>query len=199
MNLSEEDITLSAGQYIGEAEEVDLLSNEDNVSAPMPPSTSTLDLPGHIKELFEETCEREQLHTIISESLKRLLIKHVDVFAFHDDDLRRTNLVKHDINTGDTPLIRQPPRRVPTTLQSELDNEIESMLAKGAIELGQSPWASPVVLVRKKDGSLRFCVDYRKVNAVTEFDAYPLPRIDETLEALGGARFFMTLDLLSDY
>ncbi len=202
LNLSEEDITLSAGQYIGEAEEVDLLSNEDNVAAPMPPSsapTHAHDLPGHIKELFEETCEREQLDTVTSESLKRLLIKHADVFALHDDDLGRTNLVQHDINTGDTPPIRQPPRRVPTTLQSELDAEIESMLAKGAIEPGQSPWASPVVLVRKKDGSLRFCVDYRKVNAVTEFDAYPLPRIDETLEALGGARFFTTLDLLSGY
>ena len=168
----------------------------------MPPSSaSTLahDIPGHIKELFEETCEREQLDTITSESLKRFLIKHADVFALHDDDLGRTNLVQHNINTGDTPPIRQPPRRIPTTLQSELDNEIENVLAKGAIEPGQSPWASPVVLVRKKDGSLRFCVDYRKVNAVTEFDAYPLPRIDETLEALGEARFFTTMDLLSGY
>ena len=84
-------------------------------------------------------------------------------------------------------------------LQSELDNEIDSMPAKGAIEPGQSPWASSIVLMRKKDGSLRFCVDYRKVNAVSEFDAYPLPRIDETLEALGGARSFTTLDLLSGY
>ena len=73
------------------------------------------------------------------------------------------------------------------------------MLAKCAIEPGQSLWFSPVVLVKKKDGSLHFCVDYRNVNAVIEFDAYLLPKIDETLEALGGARFFTTLDLLSGY
>ena len=202
MNLSEEDITLSAGQYIGEAEEVNLLSNKNNVSAPMRPlSTPTMahDLSGHIKELFKETCEREQLDIITAESPKSLLIKYADVFAQHDDDLGRTNLVQHDINTGDTPPIRQPPRRVPTTLQSELDSKIESMLAKGAVEPSQTPWASPVVLVRKKEDSLRFCVDYCKVNTVTEFDTYPLPRIDEMVEALGRARFFTTLDLLSGY
>ena len=73
------------------------------------------------------------------------------------------------------------------------------MLEKGAIEQGQSPWASPVVLVHKKDGSLRFCMDYRKLNNVAKFDAYPLPRVDKTLEALGGEKFFTTLDLLSGY
>ena len=62
------------------------------------------------------------------------------------------------------------------------------MLSKRAIEPGQSPWASPVVLIRKNDGSLRFCIDYRKLNNVTRFDVYPLLRVDETLEAVGGSQ-----------
>ena len=73
------------------------------------------------------------------------------------------------------------------------------MLEKGVIVPGTSPWSSPVVLIRKKVGTIYFCVDYREQNAVTQFDAYPLPRINETLEALGGAKFFSTLDLLSGY
>ena len=73
------------------------------------------------------------------------------------------------------------------------------MLEKGVIESGTSPWSSSVVLIRKKDRTIHFCVDYRQLNAVTQFDAYPFLRIDETLEALGGAKFLSTLDLLSGY
>ena len=73
------------------------------------------------------------------------------------------------------------------------------MLDKNIISPSQSPWSSPVILVRKKDGSLRFCVDYRKVNSVTRKDAYPLPHIDDTLDTLAGSSWFTTLDLLSGY
>ena len=73
------------------------------------------------------------------------------------------------------------------------------MLKQGVVQPSSSPWSSPIVMVRKKDGSWRFCTDYRKLNSVTHQDAYPLPRIDATLGSLGGATYFTTLDLASGY
>ena len=76
---------------------------------------------------------------------------------------------------------------------------VGEMYRQGVIEPSKSPWSSPVVLVRKKNGGIRFCVDYRKLNDVTHKDSYPLPRIDESIEALSGAKWFSTLDLKSGY
>ena len=83
--------------------------------------------------------------------------------------------------------------------REEGQRAIAEMCEQGVIEPSTSPWASPVVLVRKKSSDLRFCVDYRMLNRVTRKDSYPLPRIDETLEALAGAEWFSSLDLMSGY
>ena len=76
---------------------------------------------------------------------------------------------------------------------------VQEMLDQDVIQPTSSPWASPIVLVKKKDGSMRFCVDYRRLNSITKLDVYSLPRIDDTLDVLAGARFFTTLDLASGY
>ena len=88
---------------------------------------------------------------------------------------------------------------MPLAKKREAQQAMEEMHNAGMIEPSLSPWASPVVLVRKKDGTTRFCVDYRKLNHVTKKDSYPLPRIDDTLEALAGAKWFSSLDLKSGY
>ena len=84
-------------------------------------------------------------------------------------------------------------------MQKEVDVHIDDMLKRNVIEPSSSPWASNIVLVKKKDGSTRFCIDYRKLNNVTQNDAYPLPRIDDSLDQLRGAKWFSTLDLCSGY
>ncbi|MEM7281681.1 MAG: reverse transcriptase family protein [Pseudomonadota bacterium] len=133
------------------------------------------------------------------EQLLDLLVQNVDTFAFDDRDLGSCPLVQHEIVTGDAAPIRQRPYRVPMHQRQIIKQHIDEMLKADVIRPSISPWASPVVLVKKKDGKDRFWVDYRKLNNVTKKDVSPLPRIDEILDVLGRARFFSTLDLRAGY
>ncbi|OWZ18946.1 reverse transcriptase [Phytophthora megakarya] len=92
-----------------------------------------------------------------------------------------------------------PRRRHAQTEDEVVDSNVDSMLNAGVIEHGEGTWGFPAVLVRKKNGTVRFCVDYKASNRVTRKDVYPLPRVDETLKALGGPRLFSALDLRSGY
>ena len=193
LNPSDSVVEIKVGEHLADAEAAQVAEGE-NVEEP--PAANLLE---HLKPLFDETCARERLSEVAQCVLRALLLKHKNLFAKDDEDLSRTDLVVHDINTGHARPIRQSPRRVPSALQPELEANLSSMLEKRVAESGLSSWASPVVLVRKKDGSIRFCVDYRRLSAITQFDAHPLRRIDETFKALSGSRYFTTLDLLSCY
>lgn len=116
-----------------------------------------------------------------------------------DGILGQTDLVEHDIETGSYKPIKIPPRRIPIFKRDQVDQELEKMLAQGIVEPSDSPWSAPICLVKKKDGSCRFCIDFRGLNAITVKDAYPLPRIDDTLESLSGSVWCSTLDLASGY
>lgn len=153
------------------------------------------------KDLLYEIAQRSQ--TNLSECEKseflQLLLTFEDIFAGPDDTPGRTSLLTHTIDTGTASPIRQSVRRIPPAKKQEVNQLLETMLKKDVIQPSCSPWAAPIVLVQKKDGSTRFCVDYRKLNSVTRKDAYPLPRIDDTLDTLHGSRWFSTLDLASGY
>ena len=125
--------------------------------------------------------------------------KHVDVFASSEDDLGCTDAVKHRIWTTDTQPVTQPYRRVPPTQLDEVKEHLEKLLRTGVIVLSHSDHASPIVLVRKKSGALRMCVDYCALNAKTVKDAYALPRIVESMDAMTGSKWFSILDLQSAY
>lgn len=127
--------------------------------------------------------------------MRKFLCQYTHAFALTDSDLGTTNIVEHEIDVGGAHPIKEPLRRVPFHAAEEMNKHVEGMLRDGVIEPSSSPWAAGVVLVKKKDGSTRFCVDYRKLNSVTIKDAYPLPRIDESLDNLSGNAWFSTLDL----
>ena len=116
--------------------------------------------------------------------LESLVEEFSDLFAMSSSELGRTSLVEHQINTGDHKPIKQLPRRVPHFLKEEVSHHMQEMLDNGVIVPSYSPWASPVVLVAKKDGSTRFCVNYRKLNSITKMNVYPLPWIDDSLDQL---------------
>jgi hypothetical protein len=111
----------------------------------------------------------------------------------------QANNVTHYIDTGNFQPISSVPYRCGEKEKEALNKQLNEMLDQGAVVPSKSPWSFPVVLVKKKDGSLRFCVDYRKLNNITKKDAYPLPRIDDSLNALGGAKYFSTFDMTSGY
>ena len=106
---------------------------------------------------------------------------------------------KHRIITQDHPPIYQSPYRVPESIKKQQKKLTDEMERTGQISKSQSPWASPVLLVKKHDGSPRFVVDYRKLNAITIRDSYPLPRMDDTINQLAGARYYSKFDLKSGY
>ena len=185
-NHRPEPLQLYAGQSIGVLEVVHL--------AEAPASASPSSHP-------TKPCQPplpECLSPLQQQQLNELFKEFQDVFSQGEDDLGNTPLLEHGIETHGPPL-RQPYRRQNPAVRREEMAQVQQMLFSNVIRPSNSPWASPVVMVWKKDGSLRFCVDFRQLNAATVKDAHPLPRIDDLLDALHGAKWFSTLDLKSGY
>ena len=134
-----------------------------------------------------------------SEERQQLLEVMEEFPAIFSSTPGRTSLTHHQIHVEDTVPVRQKPYRVPYSKRVMVKQELEKMLEAKVIQPSTSPRASPIVLVEKTDGSVRFCVDYRKLNQRTKFDAYPMPRIEEVLESIGSAMIISTLDLPKGY
>jgi len=132
--------------------------------------------------------------------IQDLLNEFKDRFAYDHKDLEFSNLkpMKIELKENVEP-VKLNPFRQPQHLKSIIEEQIEEMLNAGIIKPSESSWASPVIMVRKKDGKWRFCVDYRKLNTATKGLSYPLPHIDTTLDTLSGAKVFTTLDLYSGF
>ena len=176
-NLTEGDITLIPEWEVGTISSVHLTQSPAGGQMPQ------------IPDLLSSEQQRD---------LRRLLDEYKDVFSKEGNPISSTSLVEHEIHIEGPP-IRLPFRRQNPVVRDIEQQQVKEMMCDEVIRPSTSPWASPVVMVKKKDGSMRFCVDFRKMNDATIKDAHPLPRIDDTLESLHGSQYFTTLDLKSGY
>lgn len=138
----------------------------------------------------------EQLSERQRQDLRELIDRHRDVFS---TEAGHTNLLEHHIITEPGKKVKLRPYRIPEARREAVRQEVKTMLQNGIIEESHSEWSSPIVLVPKTDGTLRFCNDFRQLNLISKFDAYPMPRVDELIERLGTSRYITTLDLTKGY
>ena len=210
-NFAHGTVQIAPGQTIGELHAVDEVSVQAlekeitvNAVSPLLGDCEVDDSLSENDKRLSEILDALSLNSFSllpsqQEQLQELIAKFQTLFTLHSFELGCTDVVQHSIDTDGHPPIKQCARRVPFALRSTIDRLVDEMLQQGVIKPSKSPWASPVVLVAKKDGSMRFCIDYRKLNAITKKDVFPLPRIDNALDMLASARYFSTLDLASGY
>ena len=202
--------TIEEGQIVGEVQpgtvvdEDDPVWNDtsvDEVLCVQHIQESTSDESGRRLQLQEQLQIGSQNTDGERKQLEELLLGMSDVFALQDSELGETDLVTHTIDTGSAKPVQTSPRQLPYVLRHELEQDLRSLLHTGCIEPSSSPYASALVLVRKKNGALCVCVDYRGVNKNTVPDQYPLPRIDELIDMIGKnkPRIFTSLDLMRGY
>ena len=196
INPNAEEVVLPCGSLVGNL--VPVLSVSVARSTKYLPETMKAELPEYLEDIVRGS--HASLGDSGRQSLRDLLHKYEHVFPAPGEPVTgRSKSVQHEIEINNARPVRCGPRRLaPAGLRREQDC-VREMLSGGQIERNDSPWASPVVLVTKKDGSTRFCVDYRRLNSLTVKDAYPLPRIDDSLRLLGNQQWFSTMDLASGY
>ena len=196
INPNAEEVVLPCRTCIGRLVHISAVSVAQS-ELQLPTNTAVV-LPEYLEDIVQGS--HTSLGDTSRQSLRDLLHRFEHVFPAPGEPVTgRTKSVQHKIVTKDARPVRCGPRRLaPAGLRKEQEC-VKDMLTGGQIEPSDSPWASPVVLVTKKDGSTRFCVDYRRLNLLTVKDAYPLPRIDDSLRLLGNQQWFSTMDLASGY
>ncbi|XGW15120.1 hypothetical protein V3C99_000979, partial [Haemonchus contortus] len=151
------------------------------------------------QKLLREQILQNRKEKCIEQDLTDLLVNYADVFAVCEKELSQTDLVKMSIDTGESQPIKLKTRPVPLGLRKRLREMLQDLEDRNIIEKSYSDWAFPIVLVEKKDGSIRLCVDYRELNKCIKQDSYPIPTIDAILASLAGKKYFSTLDMCSGY
>ena len=210
MNVYARTHVVCAGTVVGNLEPLSPVSDVATVEQAKQPPHDENTSPKHIDDNPALGGTPEFVQSLVDDvdgatpessfdGLRQLLTRYRSVFSESDNDLDLTDIVVHHIDTGFAKPIRQQLRRYPPAHVEAISTHVDNMLKQGVIEPASSPWASNIVLVRKKDGTFRCCIDYRQLNNVTVKDAYPLPRIDGCLDSMAEAKWFSTFDLKSFY
>ena len=198
-NISTKAITIPKNQFIAMWCQGAVLEEAGSRSGPSQATVSTTAANGSSDSQVRVNLDDSLLTESQKLEVDKLLNQWREAFAFSSTELGNAKGVKHSIRLTDEKPFKDRPRRIPPAAYDEVKKHLSDMLACGAIQHSQSPWSSNVVLVRKANGSLRMCLDLRRLNEKTIRDAYMLPRIDETLDRLHGAKWFSSLDLQSGY
>ena len=160
-------------------------------------TTTTPRIPEHVRPLLEDI-DRNAPPEVAQQAID-LIVDYSDVFATSDMDLGEFTAIEHRIETDNATPVKQRMRRTPAVFEEEEEAHVDKMLQAGVIQPSSSDWASAPVLVRKKDGGVRWCVDYRALNDVTIKDTFPLPLLDDCVASLTGNRWFSKLDANAAY
>ena len=196
MNINNEAVTLPAGTLLCPLREVEAVLEEDEAQFTEQDERARV-TAAQIEKLVSGI--HPDVPTEHVENMRKLLVDFSDILSRDEFDMGLTDLIQHDIDTGQERPVRQQLRKTPMVHNQIIETHIQSMLKQGLIEPSHSDWSSNIVLVLKKDKSYRFCLDYRQLNRVSRPDIFPLPRIDSSLDALAGSSWFSTLDLRSGY
>ena len=199
-NLTAKPVTMEMGTTVAMLHPIERISSiQDGKMNPTRTyiDKDVIDLPEHLQDMAKRAIEG--LLPNQARYICGMIYDNQALFLSPDGEIGRTNLVKHAINTGHAQPIRARPYKPALKQRHIIEEQIEQMLEADQIVPSDSPWSSPVVLVVKKDGSPRFCADYRALNSVTIKDSYPIPNIQDCLDTLSGAKWFSTLDLASGY
>ena len=179
-------------EVIEDQSDIRLVPEVSQVKAPQQSKPQMLCIPAHLQKLYDDASV--QLSKTEQQQLAQLLIDYEDVFAKDEFDLGKFDAVEHVIETGDAKPVKQRIRRTPLCFAGEEEAHLQKMLDAGVIQESTSDWASAPVLIRKRDGTVRWCVDYRALNDKTVKDLYPLPLIDDCLDTVAGSVWFSKLD-----
>ena len=199
INLSGDNVKLYKMTKLGFLERAKEIKNDKQKLRRIQEQADCVDNNGHLKDIIDKVKSNKNLSRQQISEVVALLNNYSELFSKNKMDIGLTKIVEHEIYVNDMKPIHIPYRRVPIGMETKVDDMVDDLLGKNIIRPSNSAWNSPIVLVKKKNGDMRMCIDFRALNSVTKRISYPIPETKHLLDCLSGSSFFSSLDLSSAY